>query len=351
RRLLSDDLDRRYDRPEDDNYARPRKTRGMYSSGKKKAPRNTVIKFVPQQEAWIVERMGRFHRILEPGLAILLPFIDRIKYVQSLKEVAVEIPTQSAITQDNVTLEMDGVLYYKVVDPYKASYGVADAEFSIIQLAQTTMRAEIGQMTLDTTLSERNTLNHNIVAAINIASESWGIRCLRYEIRDIHPPTKVVEAMHSQVSAERSKRAQILESEGARQAAINYAEGEKQAQILNSEAVKMQQINRAMGEAEAIIRTAEAEAEAIAKIAKAISQSNGGRDAVTLHVAEQYVNAFSKLAKEGNTIIVPAATNDVSSMVAQAMTIFKSLSPTGQAQEVIKTKDESLILDGDNSQS
>ncbi|KAJ2354944.1 Stomatin [Coemansia sp. RSA 2618] len=291
----------------------------------KRLPANTVVKFVPQQEAWVVERMGRFSRILEPGLAILIPFLDRISYTQSLKEVAIEIPTQTAITQDNVTLELDGVLYYKVVDPYKAAYGVVDAEFSITQLAQTTMRAEIGQMTLDTTLAERNTLNHNIVNAINVASESWGIACLRYEIRDIHPPVKVVEAMHSQVSAERSKRAQILESEGSRQSAINVAEGAKQAQILASEADKAQQINRAMGEAEAIRQTAQAEAHAIERVAQAIRQTDGGELAAGLHVAQQYVEAFGKIAKESNTIVVPASANDISGMVAQAMSVFSSV--------------------------
>ncbi|OMJ14352.1 hypothetical protein AYI70_g7938 [Smittium culicis] len=287
-----------------------------------KTPANTIVKFVPQQEAWIVERMGKFNRILEPGLAILLPFIDTIKYVQSLKELAVEIPTQSAITQDNVTLELDGVLYYRVVDAYKASYGVADAHFSVSQLAQTTMRAEIGQMTLDTTLAERNTLNHNIVSAINAAAESWGIKCLRYEIRDIHPPTNVVEAMHSQVSAERSKRAHILESEGLRQSAINVAQGEKESKILQSEAEQLQQINRAKGEAEAIILTAKAEAEAIINVAKAMSESKYGTDAASLHVAQQYVEAFGRLAKESNTLILPANSGDISSMVAQALSIY-----------------------------
>ncbi|PVU90861.1 hypothetical protein BB561_004680 [Smittium simulii] len=301
------------------------KSRGPsnYSSVfKRRMPSNTIIKFVPQQEAWIVERMGKFNRILEPGLAILIPVIDRIKYIQSLKEVAVEIPTQSAITQDNVTLELDGVLYYKVVDAYKASYGVLDAHFSVAQLAQTTMRAEIGQMTLDTTLAERNTLNANIVCAINAAAESWGIKCLRYEIRDIHPPVNVVEAMHSQVSAERSKRAQILDSEGSRQAAINVAEGHKQAEILASEAAKIQQINRAKGEAEAIILTATAEAQAIQKVSSAIGSSPNGADAASLHVAQQYVEAFGKLAKESNTLILPSNSNDISSMVAQAMSIY-----------------------------
>ncbi|KAJ1963455.1 Stomatin [Dipsacomyces acuminosporus] len=308
--------------------------RGQFGllGGGRSLPRNTVIKFVPQQEAWVVERMGKFSRILDPGLAVLVPFLDRIAYTQSLKEVAVEIPTQSAITQDNVTLELDGVLYYKVVDPYKASYGVANAEFSITQLAQTTMRAEIGQMTLDTTLAERNTLNHNIVNAINAASESWGIACLRYEIRDIHPPAKVVEAMHSQVSAERSKRAQILESEGSRQSAINVAEGAKQAQILASEADKAQQINRALGEAEAIRQCAIAEAEAIEKVAQAIKSNSGGELAAGLHVAQQYVEAFSKIAKESNTIVVPASANDISGMVTQAMTVFSSVSENQKRQ-------------------
>ncbi|KAJ2733008.1 Stomatin-like protein 2, mitochondrial [Coemansia sp. BCRC 34962] len=297
----------------------------MMAQRRSKLPRNTIVKFVPQQEAWVVERMGRFSRILEPGLAILVPILDRISYTQSLKEVAVEIPTQSAITQDNVTLELDGVLYYKVVDPYKASYGVANAEFSITQLAQTTMRAEIGQMTLDTTLAERNLLNHNIVNAINAASESWGIACLRYEIRDIHPPAKVVEAMHSQVSAERSKRAQILESEGSRQSAINVAEGAKQAQILASEAEKMQQINRAMGEAEAIRQTALAEATAIERVAQAIHGTDGGQQAASLQVAQQYVEAFGNIAKQANTIVVPASANDVAGMVTQAMSVFSAV--------------------------
>ncbi|KAJ1922034.1 Stomatin-like protein 2, mitochondrial [Mycoemilia scoparia] len=341
RRMLSDDSDRKGARSDEQEFLKLMRMANQ-SSVRKKPPINTIFKFVPQQEAWIVERMGRFSRILEPGLAILVPILDSIKYVQSLKEVAVEIPTQSAITHDNVTLELDGVLYYKVVDPYKASYGVADAEFSITQLAQTTMRAEIGQMTLDTTLAERNTLNHNIVHAINTASESWGIRCLRYEIRDIHPPKKVVEAMHSQVSAERSKRAQILESEGTRQAAINVAEGQKQAQILASEADKMQQINRALGEAEAIKRTAEAEAEAITKVAKAITENPGGKDAVSLHVAEQYVNAFSKLAKEGNSVIIPSSTNDISSMVTQAMSIYGTINSSQKARDYLNSKNNAL---------
>ncbi|KAG9290580.1 hypothetical protein G9A89_020950 [Geosiphon pyriformis] len=283
----------------------------------KKLPRNTIINFVPQQEAWIVERFGKFHRLLQPGLAIVIPIVDRIRYVKSLKEICLNIPAQSAITQDNVTLELDGVLYIKVVDPYKASYGVEDAEYAVAQLAQTTMRAEIGQMTLDRTLAERALLNANIVEAINSAAEAWGIRCLRYEIRDIHPPAKVVESMHQQVSAERSKRASILESEGQRQAAINVAEGSKQSVILASEAVKSEQVNRASGEAQAIILRASATAQGIRRIAESISQSSSGIDAVSLTIAEKYVDAFGQLAKQGTSIIVPASTSDAGSMIAQ----------------------------------
>ncbi|ORX45279.1 hypothetical protein DM01DRAFT_1328578 [Hesseltinella vesiculosa] len=297
---------------------------GGWGSSGKSLPRNTIIKFVPQQEAWIVERMGRFHRMLEPGLNILVPVIDRIKYVKGLKETAIEVPSQSAITQDNVTLELDGVLYFRIIDPFKASYGVEDAEFAITQLAQTTMRAEIGQMTLDKTLAERAYLNANIVEAINTAAEDWGIRCLRYEIRDIHPPSKVVESMHQQVSAERTKRAQILESEGARQAAINVAEGTKQATILASEAEKAEQINKASGEAEAILLRAQATARGLETVARAISTQHGN-DAVSMSVAEKYVDAFGRMAKEGTTLIVPAAANDAASMVAQALSIYNNI--------------------------
>ena len=232
-------------------------TRLYYSSSRSRPriplPVNTIVKFVPQQEAWVVERFGKFFRLCEPGLTFLLPFVDRISYVKSLKEVTIEVPSQRAITQDNVSIEIDGVLYYRVEDPYKASYGIDDSDFAMSQLAQTTMRSEIGQLTLDRTLAERAQLNHNIVNAINAAAKEWGIQCLRYEIRDIHPPETVLVAMHQQLSAERRKRAEILESEGHRQAAINVAEGERQAKILQSEAGKMEEINRACGEAEAIL--------------------------------------------------------------------------------------------------
>ncbi|KAI8979793.1 hypothetical protein BDF20DRAFT_835761 [Mycotypha africana] len=320
---------------DDDNYNGARAGGWGSSMERQSLPRNTIVKFVPQQEAWIVERMGKFHRILDPGLNILAPFIDRVKYVKSLKETAIEVPSQSAITQDNVTLELDGVLYFRCVDPFKASYGVEDAEFAITQLAQTTMRAEIGQMTLDRTLAERAYLNMNIVDAINSAAEDWGIRCLRYEIRDIHPPSKVVESMHQQVSAERTKRAQILESEGARQAAINVAEGRKQSTILASEAQKAERINMAAGEAEAILLKAKASAEGIERVARAIAV-NQGNEAVSMTVAEKYVDAFGKMAKEGTTIIVPAAANDAASMVTQALAIFKTINKKRPATGTIE---------------
>lgn len=286
-------------------------------------PANTVVKFVPQQTAWIVERMGKFSRILQPGLAILVPLIDRIAYVKSLKEVAIEIPSQSAITADNVTLELDGVLYTRVFDPYKASYGVEDAEYAISQLAQTTMRSEIGQLTLDHVLKERAALNTNITQAINEAAQDWGVTCLRYEIRDIHAPAGVVEAMHRQVTAERSKRAEILESEGQRQSAINIAEGRKQSVILASEALRAEQINTATGEAEAILLKARATASGIDAVAQSIAQGKeSAQGAVSLSVAEKYVDAFGKLAKEGTSVVVPGNVGDIGSMIATAMGVY-----------------------------
>ncbi|KAM0683910.1 Synaptotagmin-like protein 2 [Mitosporidium daphniae] len=300
---------------------------------------NTVVKFVPQQQAWVVERFGKFSRILDPGLAILFPFIDRIRYVKTLKEVAVEIPTQSAITQDNVTITIDGVLYYRIFDPYKASYGIEDADFSISQLAQTTMRSEIGQMSLDRTLAERSQLNHNITQAINEAAEAWGIKCLRYEIRDIHPPDSVVKAMHSQVSAERQKRALILESEGQRQSEINVAEGKKQAQILASESNQIEQINHATGEAEAILLRARATGAGIEAIAGVLKSTNvDGNSAVSLIIAEKYMDAFGSLAKSSTTLMLPGGasspTSDPASFVAQAMAVYnnvKNASPSSKS--------------------
>lgn len=317
-----------------------RPSSSMYSSSySNNLPTNTIIKFVPQQQSWIVERFGKFNRILEPGLAILLPFIDQIRYVQNLKEVAVEVPTQSAITQDNVAITMDGVLYYRIVDSYKASYGVEDADFAITQLAQTTMRSEIGQMTLDKTLAERNQLNASIVQAINEAAQNWGILCLRYEIRDIQPPDLVVKAMHSQVSAERQKRAQILESEGSRQSAINRAEGEKRGAILASEGQRQERINLAIGEADAQVAKANATATAILCVSEAIQK--GGDSAVKLMLAERYIEAFSQLAQKSTTLMLPGSFGqgssndgggtctqpplDPASFVSQAMAIYQKM--------------------------
>lgn len=276
--------------------------------------------------------MGKFHSILEPGVAILLPIVDRIAYVKSLKEAAMEIPSQSAITADNVTLELDGVLYTRVFDAYKASYGVEDAEYAISQLAQTTMRSEIGRLTLDHVLRERAALNTNITEAINEAARDWGVVCLRYEIRDIHAPDGVVEAMHRQVTAERSKRAEILESEGQRQSAINIAEGRKQSVILASEALKSEQINMASGEAEAILVRAQATARGIDAVASSLNNGQeAARGAVSLTVAEKYVDAFGKLAKEGTAVIVPGNMGDMGGMIASAMAMYGKVSE-GQAK-------------------
>ncbi|KAK1836788.1 hypothetical protein QBC39DRAFT_295833 [Podospora conica] len=313
-----------------------------YFQSARSLPVNTIIRFVPQQTAWVVERMGKFNRILEPGLAVLIPFLDRIAYVKSLKENALEIPSQSAITADNVTLELDGVLYTRVFDAYKASYGVEDAEYAISQLAQTTMRSEIGQLTLDHVLKERAALNTNITAAINEAAQAWGVTCLRYEIRDIHAPDAVVEAMHRQVTAERSKRAEILESEGQRQSAINIAEGDKQSAILASEAIKAETINKATGEAEAILMRARATAEGIGAVAKAIKEGEGAaQNAMGLSVAEKYVEAFGRLAKEGTAVVVPGNVGDIGGMIATAMSVYGKVGDAqaqAEAKRVVEVK-------------
>lgn len=282
---------------------------------------NTVINFVPQQEAWVVERFGKFQTILEPGLRILIPFIDNIKYVHTLKEIVVEIPSQSGITRDNVTLHLDGVLYLKIEDPYEASYGVEDPEYAVSQLAQTTMRSELGQLTLDAVFKERAQLNENIVEAINFAAEPWGLKCLRCEIKDISLPDKVVEDMQRQVSAERRKRASVLESEGLRDSAINVAEGQKRSEVLSSEAEQESQINLARGESEAIKLKAEATAAAIRVVASAIEEQ-GGSDAVALRVADNYVEAFGNIAKESTTVLLPANAADPASMIATALSIY-----------------------------
>jgi len=294
--------------------------------------------------------MGKYHTIFEPGLNILIPFIDKVKYIQSLKEIAIDIPQQSAITVDNVTLQIDGVLYLKVVNPYKASYGVEDAEFAITQLAQTTMRSEIGKIPLDTVFRERESLNTNIVQQINIAADSWGIDCKRYEIRDITVPGRVKEAMQMQVEAERKKRAAILESEGIRESEINVAQGKKEAAILASEGLMAEKINIAKGHAESIELTAQARAVGLQRVSDALMASNGN-NAASFAVAEQYVAAFSNLAKTGNTILLPSSTGDVASMVTQAMGVFNTLSrssvTTAQLSDKIDSVDEASSLKQD----
>jgi regulator of protease activity HflC (stomatin/prohibitin superfamily) len=282
------------------------------------------VKIVPQQQAWIIERLGRFNAVLEPGLNIIIPFFDRVAYKHTLKEQAIDIRSQSAITKDNVTLQLDGVIYVRIIDPKQASYGVSDPYFALTQLAQTTMRSEIGKMDLDKTFEERERLNSNIVNSLNEASATWGIQCMRYEIKDISPPDSILKSMEQQVTAERNKRAQILDSEGIRQSKVNIAEADKAEQVLASEGMKIEQINQAEGEAQAIISVAQATAQGIELVANAINKA-GGKDAVALQVAEKYIAAFANLAKTNNTILLPSNTGDVGGFVAQAMAVFETI--------------------------
>ena len=277
---------------------------------------------VPQQSAYIVESLGRYSKTLSAGFHILIPFVERIAYRHSLKEQAVDIPEQVCITRDNVQVGIDGVLYLQVLDPRNASYGISNYEFAISQLAQTTLRSEIGKIDLDRTFEERASINANVVSELDKASEPWGVKVLRYEIRNINPPHDVLSAMEKQMRAEREKRAVILNSEGVRDANINQAEGEKQRVIKESEAAKQQQINEAEGEAQAILAVARATAEGLREVAAAVN-SPGGREAMQLRVAEDYVQQFGNLAKVANTLIVPANLSDVASMIAMATKVFE----------------------------
>lgn len=281
-----------------------------------------AVKVVPQQRAFIVERLGKFYATLQPGINFIIPFFDRIAYNHSLKEQAYDIHEQICITRDNVQVRVDGVIFLQVIDPHKASYGINDYVFAVTQLAQTTMRSEIGKIDLDKTFIERTTINQAVVAAIDEAAIGWGVKVLRYEIKNISPPQTVLMAMEKQMQAEREKRAVVLESEGKKQFAINVAEGEKQRVVLESEGEKLRQINKAEGEAAAILSVADATAESIRKVAESID-GKGGMEAVQLQVAERYIEQFGKLAKEGNTLILPSNLTDIGSMIASAMTVIK----------------------------
>jgi regulator of protease activity HflC (stomatin/prohibitin superfamily) len=279
-----------------------------------------TIKIVPQQHAWVLERLGRYHATLTPGLNIVLPFIDRVAYKHLLKEIPLDVPGQICITRDNTQLQVDGVLYFQVTDAMKASYGSSNFVQAITQLSQTTLRSVIGKLELDKTFEERDLINHSVVSALDQAATNWGVKVLRYEIKDLTPPKEILHAMQAQITAEREKRALIAASEGRKQEQINIAAGGREAAIQKSEGERQAAINQAQGEAAAILAVAEANAQAIQKIAAAI-QSQGGSDAVNLKVAEQYVNAFANLAKTGNTLIVPGNMSDMSSMIASALTI------------------------------
>lgn len=286
------------------------------------------MKVVPQQHAMIVERLGKFHATLMPGINFLLPFVDRIAYKHSLKEVALDVPAQVCVTRDNSQLKVDGVLFYQVTDPVRASYGAEDYVTNITQLAQTTLRSIVGKLELDRTFEERDMINTTVVAEIDKAAPNWGVKVLRYEIKDLTPPQEILRAMQAQITAEREKRALIASSEGRRQEQINLAEGERSAAIAESEGDKQARINKAEGESTAIRLVAEATAEALAKIASS-TQLPGGYEAVNLKVAEKYVDAFAGLAKVGNTLIVPANLNDISGLIASAMTIVRGTGADG----------------------
>ncbi len=289
------------------------------------------VRIVPQQQAWVVERFGRFHMILQPGLNLIIPFLDRVAYEHSLKEVPLDVPEQVCITRDNTQLAVDGIIYYQVTDPRLASYGSENYVMAITQLAQTTLRSEIGKMELDKTFESRDVINLQIVAVLDEAGRSWGVKVLRYEIKNLTPPEAILRAMQSQITAEREKRALIAKSEGERQEEINLADGEKQAAVLTSEGQRQAEINKAEGEATAIRLIAEATANGVRVVAEAIGEK-GGLEAANLKVAQQYVEAFAELAKTNNTLIIPSNVGDVAGFVATAMSVLdksKGTKPEG----------------------
>ncbi|MFT4100436.1 MAG: SPFH domain-containing protein [Burkholderiaceae bacterium] len=279
------------------------------------------IKVVPQQHAWICERLGKYDRTLAPGLNLLVPFIDRVAYKHSLKEIPMDVPSQVCITRDNTQLTVDGVLYFQVTDPMRASYGASNYVIAITQLAQTTLRSVIGKLELDRTFEERDVINSSVVAALDEAAMNWGVKVLRYEIKDLTPPQEILRAMQAQITAEREKRALIAASEGRKQEQINIASGEREAQIQRSEGERQAEVNRALGEAAAIAAVADATAQAIERVGASVRQP-GGLEAVNLRVAESYIGAFGGLAKASTTMIVPSNLSDMSSLVATAMKVI-----------------------------
>jgi regulator of protease activity HflC (stomatin/prohibitin superfamily) len=289
------------------------------------------VRVVPQQSAWVVERLGRFHATLEPGLNIIVPFFDRVAYRHSLKEVPMDVPEQVCITKDNSQLSVDGILYFQVTDPRLASYGTSDYITAITQLAQTTLRSEVGKMELDKTFESRDEINKQIVAVLDEAGRSWGVKVLRYEIKNLTPPDSILRSMQAQITAEREKRAVIATSEGEKQKEINLAEGSKQSDILKSEGEKQAAINKAQGDATAIRLIAEATAAGITAVADAIGKE-GGVTAANLKVAELYIEAFSNLAKTGNTLIIPSNVSDVAGVVASAMSVLDKTRQAGAAK-------------------
>jgi regulator of protease activity HflC (stomatin/prohibitin superfamily) len=290
-----------------------------------------TLKVVPQQNAWVVERLGKFHATLAPGLNFLMPFIDRVAYKHSLKEIPLDVPSQVCITRDNTQLTVDGILYFQVTDPMRASYGASNYIVAITQLAQTTLRSVIGKMELDKTFEERDAINHAVVMALDEAALNWGVKVLRYEIKDLTPPAAILHAMQAQITAEREKRALIAASEGRRQEQINIATGEREAFIARSEGEKQAEINTAQGEAAAIVAVAEATANAIRQVAAAIREP-GGELAVQLKVAEKAVDAYSQLAQKNNTMIVPGNMTEVSALIASAMAVMKQSSTVTPAR-------------------
>src|SRR5437867_4536503 len=282
-----------------------------------------IARVVPQQQAWVIERLGKFSGTLNAGFHILIPFMDSVRYKHSLKEIAIDVPEQVCITKDNVQVAVDGILYFKVLNAERASYGISDYNYAISQLAQTNLRSEIGKIDLDKTFEERTNINIAVVSEVDKASEAWGVKVLRYEIKNITPPKDVLAAMEKQMRAEREKRAVVLSSEGQRDAAINAAEGEKQQVIKASEAKKQQNINEAEGQASAILSVATATAEGIRRVAEAM-KIPGGAEAMQLRIAEAYIKQFGELAKSGTSMIVPANVADISSMIATAMNVMKA---------------------------